>query len=147
MKTILSVLSVFVFFAVDALAEPIEIVDSSRNGMTCELKKVTRKKGVLSVKFALHAKEDTFRNGRPEMVFSKDQKGCSYVLDEEKGIKYFPLEDEKGAPVATTADPYMTKGDRINMWMKVPAPPAEVKSVSISLTHCEPFDDIDIVDK
>ena len=53
----------------------------------------------------------------------------TYLLDEEKGIKYFVLEDQKHNKLATS-EIWLNMGEKGRYWVKFPAPPAEKKSIS-----------------
>jgi hypothetical protein len=148
MKSIFSLLTLLVFSASEVVADNIERVDSMIEGVTCELKQVTRKNSVLTVKFALELEASNKTGVGSRLIFSKDRPDCSYVLDEERGVKYFPLTDEKGVPIASgVSGYYLNPGERLSFWMKLPAPPEEVKRASVLITKCEPFDEVDIEDR
>ena len=131
---------------VAAIAEPLEQVGSSVPGMSCELKKLYRKNGVLTAKWDI-VTDESFSSSRYEFRFRKKDSSCSYAVDQEKGVKYFPLTDKEGTPLSSAGSMYLRSNKKFGMWMKMPAPPAEVTSISVVVTFCEPFDDIDITDK
>ena len=137
----------FLLFAPSALAEPLETVESSIPGMTCELKKLYRKNGVLTAKWALVTKKLGEQWMDIRSPFKKENPECGYSLDAEKGVKYFPLTDKEGTPLASAQKLRIKTNRRYSQWMKMPAPPVEVKSISVIVPNCEPFDDIDIVDR
>ena len=137
---------VLIILPVGANAEPLDSVGSIVPGLSCELRKLYRRNDVLTAKWTIVA-DESYSNARQHFHFKKENENCSYVVDEEKGIKYFPLTDKEGNPLASENDPYIISDTRINMWMKAAAPPTEVKMVSVVITGCEPFEAIEITDK
>ena len=76
-----------------------------------------------------------------------------YLLDVGAGKKYNVLRDEKGAYIASLksgwADrwyDYLAPGDSYLIWMKFPAPPADVKVITLNLPGMAPFEDLNIQD-
>jgi hypothetical protein len=65
-----------------------------------------------------------------------------------QGKKYLALQDSAGSYVA--ADPILTAirpGDSIPWWAKFPAPPADVKAISLYIPIASPFEDLPITDR
>jgi hypothetical protein len=78
-------------------------------------------------------------------------------VDEENGTKYYVLTDQEGNPLASEGD-YVSPGtygimrklqpgSSLRVWMKLPAPPPEVKSVSLFLNETEQIEDLAITEK
>ncbi|HVT16886.1 MAG TPA: hypothetical protein VHQ90_12010 [Thermoanaerobaculia bacterium] len=76
-----------------------------------------------------------------------------YVMDAGGGKKYEVLKDEKGTYIASLHQGYSNRwferippGETITVWMKFPAPPPEVKSVTLQVPGIPPFEDVPIQD-
>lgn len=71
--------------------------------------------------------------------------GQSYVLDEANARKYEVLTDDNAAPIAGPVDVQgLTSGSSMLFWMKFPAPPPEVRTVTLRITGAVPFEDLPI---
>jgi len=75
------------------------------------------------------------------------------LIDTTGGKKYEVLKDEKGAYLAANRQSYTDRwAERIEpnqsqiIWMKFPAPPPEVKTITLQLPKMPPFDDLTIQD-
>ena len=75
------------------------------------------------------------------------------LIDTTGGKKYEVLKDEKGAYLAANRQSYTDRwAERIEpnqsqiIWMKFPAPPREVKTITLQLPKMPPFDDLTIQD-
>jgi len=133
-------------------AEPIASGESSIDGVTVNVMSLVRKHNVLTLKVAVvNGNEDPVT---VRFVFAGDNP-C-YLLDEENGAKYFVLTDKDGAPVASDSgwvgsgrgvSETIEPGKTLRLWMKFPAPPPEVKSVTVVLNQTEPMDDVPITDR
>lgn len=87
---------------------------------------------------------------RPEVAFKFDE---VYLIDTGAGKKYNVLRDEKGAYIASLRSGWedrwydnMQPGDSYLLWMKFPAPPADVKVITLQLPGAPPFEDLTIQD-
>jgi len=76
-----------------------------------------------------------------------------YVMDLAAGKKYEVLKDEKGAYIAALRSGYdnrwhqkLAPGESYTLWMKFPAPPPDVKAVTLQLPGLPPFEDLAIQD-
>jgi hypothetical protein len=74
-----------------------------------------------------------------------------YLIDTGAGKKYNVLRDEKGAYIASLRSGWgdrwydtMKPGESYLLWMKFPAPPPEVKVISLQLPNTPPFEDLNI---
>ena len=111
-----------------------EVTEFRRKGNTLTAKLRLVNKGAAKADVAIHWKEVA-------------------LIDTAGGKKYEVLKDEKGAFVAATQQGW---NDRWNewvepnapqiVWMKFPAPPPEVKSITLQMPKMPPFDDLAIQD-
>ena len=136
-------------------AEPITTVETNWDGISLDVMALERKGSVLTLKWAV-------RNDGEETVgvdFSLTGSGVrTYVVDEESGTKYYVLTDKEGNAVASShtylgSDTYGFRFDAAaekstRLWMKLPAPPPEVKTVTLFFDEAvEPLEDVPITDK
>ncbi len=148
-------------------AEPIATVETNWDGISLDIMALKRKGSVLTLKWAvrnesLESMEIRFalkRSGGNQYQSGKDVK--TYVVDEESGTKYYVLTDKEGNGVATSSAtfPYpagglagirikVAAGKNARLWMKLPAPPPEVKVVTVFFNGAvEPLEDVPITDK
>jgi len=133
-------------------AEPLETAETNWEGVTVHLMSLVRKGSVLTVKFAA-VNEGSVKQA---VAFGFAGKNVCYAVDEESGSKYYVLTDKEGNPVASARE-WLPEGVGINraidpgksmrVWMKLPAPPPEVKSISLFLNETDPLEDVPITDK
>ena len=76
-----------------------------------------------------------------------------YVMDAAGGKKYEVLKDENGSYIAALRPGYrdqwfqrLQPGGTYTIWMKFPAPPADVKTVTLQVPGVPPFEDLAIQD-
>jgi len=76
-----------------------------------------------------------------------------YLMDAGAGKKYSVLKDENGAYIAGLRQGWKDRwyhkvppGQDMVIWAKFPAPPPEVKAVTLQLPGVPPFDDLAIQD-
>jgi hypothetical protein len=147
--------TVFAAFALALLAGPapaqapapaaaIASQETNWPGVTAHLTEFRRKGNTLTAKVKLGA--DAKSN------FEIDY-GEVYLMDAAAGKKYEVLKDDKGAYIAATRPGWPEKnygeidaGNSVLLWMKFPAPPPDVKTISLSLPNMPPFDDVAIQD-
>lgn len=124
--------------------------DTNVAGVAADVTECKRKEGVLSVKVR-------FRNASsptPAQVVlfqGNDTYKTFYVTAANK--KYFMLQDSDGAYL-TSAAGYggsltvtVTKDQPFTWWAKFPAPPPEVKKVTLFLPVASPLEDIPVTDQ
>jgi len=138
--------------AVEA-AEPVATAETNWEDVTVDVMTVSRKGNVLTVKFA------AVNNGaeKQQIAFGFKGNDVCYAVDEESGTKYYVLTDEEGNPVASAKDwmPNSTAGinreiepgKSLRVWMKLPAPPPEISTISLFLNETDPIEDVPITDK
>ena len=76
-----------------------------------------------------------------------------YVMDAAAGKKYSVLKDENGAFIAALRPGWKDRwydtipaGEEMVIWVKLPAPPPDVKAVTFQVPGVPPFDDLAIQD-
>jgi hypothetical protein len=138
--------------SVGVAAEPIATADTNWEDVTVNLMTVSRKGNILTVKFA------AVNNGSAaaKVAFGFTGNDVCYAVDEDSGSKYYVLTDQEGNPVASAKDwmPNSTAGinreiapgKSLRVWMKLPAPPPEVSSISLFLNETDPIEDVPITD-
>lgn len=137
-----------------APAKPIGTGSMNAPDLTIDLMAVERKAGVLTVKWAVR------NSGAKDTTINFALVGPSattYVVDEENGAKYYVLTDRENHGLASEHENLggglagildtVKSGQSLRYWMKLPAPPAEVKSIGIFLTAADPFESIPITEK
>ena len=133
-------------------AEPLESAETNWDGITVHLMSLVRKGSVLTVKFSA-VNEGTERQ---DVAFGFAGKNVCYAVDEESGSKYYVLTDKEGNPVASAKDWLpgavginrgLEPGKSLRVWMKLPAPPPEVTTISLFLNETDPIEDVPITDK
>lgn len=141
------------FAATVEAADPITTADTNWDGITVDIMSVSRKGNVMTVKFA------AVNNGSEtrQVAFGFTGNDVCYAVDEESGSKYYVLTDEEGNPVASAKEwmPNSTSGinrevapgSSLRVWMKLPAPPPEVTSISLFLNETDPIEDVSITDR
>ncbi|MGQ0659053.1 MAG: hypothetical protein ACT4NU_13375 [Chromatiales bacterium] len=106
-----------------------------------ELTELKRASGVLTAKVRYTAAADG--------AMARVNPGETYVLDAAGAKKYEVLKDsdDNWLSSSNTSHQLYKAGDTHKAWYKFPAPPAEVASISLTLTNCEPLEDVPITDK
>jgi hypothetical protein len=151
----LSVLLPLTFLVLPLLAQPpIHTAETNWTGVALDLMTVERKGNVLTVKWAVRNHGASVA----EVYFALTGNAVTtYAVDEEHGSKYYVLTDKEGHSVASEhsfidSNAYgitekIGAGESKRFWMKLPAPPAAVKKLTIFFTKTEPFEDVPITEK
>ena len=124
---------------------PLASAPTNWQGVTADVTEFKRKGTTLTLRLRLHndGAKDSY------VAFSYDK--C-YLLDAGAGKKYQVLKDDTGAVIGAVNSGNTEWNDTIKpsqsqtIWMKFPAPPASVKSVSLTVANTPPFDDLAIQD-
>jgi hypothetical protein len=122
--------------------------DTNVAGVTADFTECRRKEGILSVKVR-------FRNVSSAEthvpIISGRNYQAFYVTAANK--KYFMLKDSEGVYLTPAADGFgdlsvpLAKGGQYTWWAKFPAPPPDVKKVTLMTPVAPPFEDIPIADQ
>jgi hypothetical protein len=70
-----------------------------------------------------------------------------YLLDEAGARKYQVLVDDHHEAIAGSIAFYIDSGQSVVTWMKFPAPPREVRDVTLRMPNMTPFEDLTIQDQ
>lgn len=115
-------------------------------GVTAEVSEFRRKGNTLTAKVRLVNKRAD--RSEPEIHWKEVA-----LIDTAGGKKYEVLKDEKGAFLASTQQGWTDRwhewidGNSSQIvWMKFPAPPPEVKTITLQMPKMPPFDDLTIQD-
>lgn len=136
-------------------AEPLASVETNLEGLSFDVMAVERKGSVLTVKWAVR---NDGTQATEAWFYLKGSGVRTYVVDEESGTKYYVLTDKEGNLLASQGVYLSSEGSGIKakpepgaatrLWMKLPAPPPEVSSVTLFFDGAvEPVEDVPIRDK
>jgi hypothetical protein len=124
--------------------------DGEQPGRKVEVTELKRLSGgTISLKFTMinDANDEIVFNGDyAEANHSKDFGSIGGVsLEDPVGKKkYLVVRDSDGNCLCSRGIPNIAKKSRLNLWAKFPAPPEDVKKISISIPHFAPMDDAPI---
>ena len=120
--------------------------ETNWSGVVAEVTELRRKGNTLTAKVR-------FRNqggaeAEPDVHYNE-----AYVMDLGAGKKYEVLKDEKGNYIAGLRSGWNNRwydkvqpGQSATIWMKFPAPPADVRTVTLQIPGVPPFEDLPILD-
>lgn len=120
--------------------------ETNWSGISADVTEFKRKGNTLTAKVVLrnHAGADVQSEIKYEEV---------YLMDLGAGKKYEVLKDEKGAYIAALRSGWADRwydtlkpGQSVTLWIKFPAPPPDVKSVTLQVPGMSPFEDLPIQD-
>src|SRR5205807_6977229 len=113
-------------------------------GVTAEVTEFRRKGNSLTAKVRLINKG----SGNPDMQIFWNEVA---LIDAAGGKKYEVLRDEKGAYISSIREGWpdrwstrMQPATSQVIWMKFPAPPPEIKTITLQIPQMPPFDDLQI---
>lgn len=124
---------------------PLATQPTNWSGVSADVLEFKRKGSTLTLRMRLHndgAKDEY-------VILSYDK--C-YLLDAGAGKKYQVLKDDTGTAIGAVNSgnaewrETVKPGQSQIVWVKFPAPPAAVKSVTLSIDNTPPFDDLAIQD-
>jgi hypothetical protein len=120
--------------------------ETNWQGVVAEVTEFRRKGNTLTAKIRL--RNQGSEKIQPEVIYKE-----VYLMDLGAGKKYQVLQDEKGAYIAALRSGWndrwydeLDPGQSYTMWVKFPAPPAEVRSVTLQVPGVPPFEDLAIQD-
>jgi len=132
--------------AAPAPAGAVATQTSNWPGVVADVTEFRRKGSTLTVRVVLRNQGNV--ESEPDISYNE-----AYVMDLGAGKKYEVLKDEKGTYIAALRSGYghrwfqrLAPGASYTIWMKFPAPPPEVKSVTLQLPGIPPFEDVPIQD-
>ena len=126
----------------------IAVADGEQSGVRAEVTELRRSSGgTVNLKF-------TVVNDSSESVsfgynFVEKDKGYGdisgvHLIDQEGKKKYFVARDSEGNCVCSRDQKDLPAGEKRNLWAKFPAPPAEVKKISVVIPRFSPMDDVPV---
>ena len=138
-------------FATSAAAQqpaaPLASQETNWSGIVADVTEFKRKGNTLTAKVKL-------RNTGSAKTRAEINYDGVYLLDTGAGKKYEVLKDEKGVWIAALRPGYndrwfeeLEPNDSRTIWMKFPAPAADVTAITLQLEGMAPFDDIGIQDQ
>lgn len=137
-----------------APAGPIASAATNWKGVFLDLTSVERKGSVLTVKWTV--RNEGAETARVQFGLT-GEKVTTYVVDEENGTKYYALTDQEKHSLASEndyigsntfgIDDEIEPGGSRRFWMKLPAPPPAVKSLTLFFSEAEPFEEVPITDR
>lgn len=120
-------------------------------GVSLELQGVKRTgEGVVTVTFAIENDSDKplefayhfVEQGKNVQDFGSV--GGTYFIDSAGKKKYLVLRDADDIPLSSRGLNAIAPQSRANLWVKFPAPPADVQKISIVVPHFNSIDDVPI---
>lgn len=140
--------------AAQGTGQPIASTETNWPGVGIDLMSVERKGNVLTVKWAVRNQGSEQQDVRFALT---GKQVTTYVVDEESGTKYYVLTDKEQHSVASMHEylgsdtfgtsEYIPAGESRRYWAKFPAPPPEVKTVTLFFSKSEPFEEVPITDR
>ena len=132
--------------ATPSAAGPLASQESNWPGVVVDVMEFRRKGNTLTARVRLS-------NKGPEKPQAEINYGEVYVMDLAGGKKYQVLQDQEGAFIAALRSGWKDRwyetlepGKSQMLWMKFPAPPAEVTTVTLQVPGVPPFEDLAIQD-
>jgi hypothetical protein len=128
-------------------ADPIQTQDTNNANVVAELMECKRQEGTLTIRIRFRNTGD--KAERVDVISGRNYD--SYYLT-ASNKKYFVLRDSEKAPLAVASDgggfvtARIDKGGAYTFWAKYPAPPADIKKVSLYTPLTPPFDNVPISD-
>lgn len=120
--------------------------ETNWSGVVVEVTEFLRKGNTLTAK--LRVRNQGGAKAEPDFYFSQ-----MYVMDPAGGKKYEVLKDEAGNYIGGVRSGWRDRwydtlepGQSAVVWMKFPAPPPEVRVVTLQIPNTPPFDDLAIQD-
>ena len=124
-----------------ALAETIATADGEQSGVRIDLTELKRTSGgTVMLKFTLV--NDSGADVSPYNLFNRNDVSDVHLIDAAGKKKYPTITDSSGKCVCAGNLEHSFPGGQnsMNLWARFPAPPAEVKEVSVVFPHFIPTD-------
>jgi hypothetical protein len=125
--------------------------DGEKAGLSVEVTELKRGSGgTVTLKFVMvnNTKEKislSYDYGDPAMgAGDYSNVGGTHLIDAVNKKKYLVVRDSGSKCVCSKMDGYIQVGERGNLWAKFPAPPEDVKVISVMIPHFAPMDDVPI---
>lgn len=129
-----------------AAARAIATEETQWAGVIAEVTEFRRKGNTVTAK--VRFRNQGSESAEPALYYTE-----TYVIDAAAGKKYEVLKDEANHYIAALRSGYanywkaeLKPGESQTIWMKFPAPPLEVKAVTLQVPGVPPFEDVAIQD-
>ena len=121
-------------------ADPIGVADGERSGTRVDITDIKRTSGsTVTLKFTL-VNESGGTLTVPELLDHNDARYV-HLIDAAGKKKYLPMMDSSGKCVCSASLPYSLASDKsLNLWARFPAPPGNVREISVVIPHFIPTD-------
>jgi hypothetical protein len=129
-----------------ASAAAIATADGDTPGIRVEVQELKRSADTLMLRFALiNDSNDRFHPGDKlaGLTFGYNTSGV-YLVDGANKKKYLVVVDSQQKCVCSEGLDAVQSKSRMNLWARFPAPPGDVKKISVVVPHFTPMDDVPI---
>lgn len=118
--------------------------DGENPGMSVEVTELKRSSGdTITLKFAM-LNNTSEQHGFGYTYGDYSSVSAVHLVDAVNKKKYLVVRDTEGTCLCSVFKGYIPVGGRANLWIKFPAPPADVKVISVVIPHFTPMDDVPI---
>ena len=126
--------------------KPVGTSDGEQPGMRLEVQELKRTSGgTVNLKFVVI--NDSDKDLGANFLFSTDAaQTLSNValIDEANKKKYYVVRDSENKCLCSSDFGHIKAKNRVNLWAKFPAPPEDVKKMTVVIPHFAPIDDVPI---
>ena len=144
-------MGVYAWTAYAQVSKPIATSDGEDEGARVEVQELKRSSGgTVTLKFAM-INDSTNNELSLRYRFGENNSDADFgsvagttLVDPVSRKKYLVVRDTEGHCMCSAGVPNMRPKSRVNFWAKFPAPPADVKKVSVIIPHVIPMDDVPI---
>ncbi|MGH7818891.1 MAG: hypothetical protein ACREQ9_03885 [Candidatus Binatia bacterium] len=130
-------------------AEPL-VQDSEVEGVKVELNSAKRTSGntvTINFKFMSEGSEEASYYREVGLSSTDNLIEHVYYVDAANKKKYLIVKDTQGKPLGTKLNLFSLKGGKSKAaWAKFPAPPADVKTISVYIPGAPPFEDVPLAE-
>jgi hypothetical protein len=124
-------------------------VDGDLPGLKIAVNELKRTSTTVTLKFTVYNTSDKVFG--TQGVFDGDEfhryrhVGAIHLIDGESKKKYFVVTDSDGQCLCSRDISNIGPGSQITLWAKFPAPPNDVRKITVEIPHFVPFEDVAIV--
>jgi hypothetical protein len=124
-------------------------VDGDVPGVKIAVNELKRTSNTVTLKFTVYNTSDKVFG--TQGVFDGDEfhryrhVGAVHLIDGESKKKYFVVTDSDGHFLCSNDISDIAPRSQITLWAKFPAPPSEVRKITVEIPHFVPIEDVAIV--
>ena len=128
---------------------PAAPVDGDLPGVKIALNELKRTSTTVTLKFTVYNTSD--KEFQTQGIFDGDEfhrfrhVGAIHLIDAESKKKYFVVTDSDGQCLCSRDISNIGPGSQITLWAKFPAPPNDVRKITVEIPHFVPIEDVAIV--